>query len=42
MDHDENGNLGQQEFQNSVDRLGFGLTQEQVDLIWGLMDPDGV
>lgn len=41
MDHDENGNLGQQEFQAAVNRLGLGLTQEQVDLIWGLMDPDG-
>ena len=41
MDQNGNASLSKDEFRISVDRLGFGLTEDQVSLLWQIMDGEG-
>ena len=41
MDQDGDNNLNKEEFRGSVERLGLGLTEQQVGELWTIMDPGG-
>ena len=41
MDRNESGSLSEQEFQDSVERLGLGLKEDQLELLWSVMDGEG-
>jgi WD40 repeat protein len=41
MDRNASGSLSEQEFQDSTERLGLGLKDDQVKLLWSVMDGEG-
>lgn len=41
MDRNESGSLSEREFKDSVERLGIGLKNDQLSLLWGVIDGEG-